>query len=186
MKKMLNEEVMILNKNWFAITIRNVKKAIQLASRGRACFIDPQDYSVYTWEEWIKLPCEGEGISTTSGKMRIPSVVLLTVYGKMPTSAPRLTKKNIFIRDGNTCQYTGKKVSMKNADIDHVIPTSRNGKNNWNNMVVCSKEVNRKKADRTPEEAGLKLIKKPKRPSNQQITFGSKIAIKEEWKKFLS
>jgi len=185
MKEMLNEKVLILNKNWLAIAIRNVKKAIMLASRERACFIDTQDYSIYTWEEWIKLPCDGEGISTTTGKIRVPSVVLLTVYGKMPNSSPRLTKKNIFIRDGYTCQYTGKKVSTKDADIDHVIPISRKGKNSWDNMVVCSKKINREKANKTLSEAGLKLIKKPKRPSNNQITFGSKVAIKEEWKKFL-
>lgn len=185
MKKALSEEVLVLNKNWLAIRIRTVKQAILLASRGRACFIDAE-YNVYSWKDWITLPCvEGEGISTTGGEVRIPLVIVLTVYGQIPQSAPRLTKKNIFIRDGNICQYTGKKVSTKDADIDHVIPSSRNGKNNWDNMVVCSKKVNRMKADRTPEEAGLKLIRKPRKPSGANLMIAPDKEIPELWSKFM-
>lgn len=185
MKKTLNRRVLILNKNWFAFKVRNVKKAILLASRERACIIDTKDYSIYTWKDWIKLPCDGDGISTTRGNIRIPSVILLTAYGKIPNSTPRLTKKNLFIRDGYICQYTGQKVSTRDADIDHVIPTSRKGKNSWDNMVVCSKKVNRMKADRTPGEAGLKLIKKPKKPSRTNLMLDPMLEIPEDWSKFL-
>jgi 5-methylcytosine-specific restriction endonuclease McrA len=186
MKKALNEPVLILNKNWMPIKVRNVKKAILLASRERACIVSCDDYSVLTWNEWIKLPCkEGEGITTVRGSVRIPKVIVLTAYGKVPTSAPRLTKKNIFIRDENICQYTGRKVSKKDADIDHVIPLSRNGKNAWDNMVVCAKDVNRMKANRTPEEAGLKLIKQPKKPTGAHLMLDPDMEIPEEWSKFI-
>ena len=186
MSEKLSRKVLVLNKNWLAIRVRNVKKAIMLVSRGRACIIDTEDYSIYNWKDWIDLPCvEGEGISTTRGEIRIPSVILLTVYGKIPQSSPRLTKKNLFIRDGYTCQYTGQKVSTKDADIDHVIPSSRNGTNSWENMVVCSKKVNRMKANKTPAEAGLKLIKKPKKPSGANLMLDPRIEIPVEWSKFI-
>jgi 5-methylcytosine-specific restriction endonuclease McrA len=182
----LSEQVLVLNKNWLAIRVRNAKKAIMLLSRDRACVVDTNDYSIYKWDDWINLPCEeGEGISTTRGEIKVPSVILLTVYGKIPKSAPRLTKKNLFIRDGYTCQYTGKKVSTKDADIDHIIPSSRNGKNSWDNMVVCSKKVNRMKADKTLVEAGLKLIKKPKKPSGTNLMLDPRIEIPEAWSKFI-
>jgi len=186
MKTVLNDPVLVLNKNWMAIKVRNVKKAIILTSRERACIVDCVDFSVYTWEEWVRLPCEEEGITTVKGSVRIPRVIVLTYYGKIPKSAPRLTKRNIFIRDEYTCQYTGKKISKREADIDHVIPLSRNGRNTWDNVVVCSKEINRKKADRTPEEAGLKLIRKPTKPTGAHLMIDPNIEIPEEWNKFIS
>lgn len=183
----LNEPVLILNKNWLAIRVKNVKKAIHLASRGRAAFIDGDDFRVYTWEEWITLVPEDDepAIQTAKIRVKIPKVVVLTVFGKIPEQAPKFTRKNIFIRDNYTCQYTGKKVTMKDGDLDHIIPSSRGGKTEWPNVVVCSKEVNRKKRDRTPEEAGLKLKKKPIRPKSTDLMIDPNMKQIEYWKNFL-
>lgn len=85
----------------------------------------------------------------------------------------------------HNCQYTGKQVSQSKADIDHVIPRSRGGKNSWENMVVCSKELNRAKGNKTPKEAGLKLIKKPGKPSDRQLLFDPKLQIPSSWEKFI-
>jgi 5-methylcytosine-specific restriction endonuclease McrA len=183
----LDKKVLVLNKNWVAIRTRTVKDAIRLVSRDRGVFVNPDNYSLYTWEEWVMLEiAPGEkGIATTSRSIKIPEIVLLTVYGKIPISVPRLTKRNIFRRDRNTCQYTGKEVSAKTADIDHIIPVSRGGKNSWENMVVCDREINRKKADKTPSEAGLRLIKRPKRPTGTQLMIDSYTNIPESWRKFI-
>ena len=187
MKTTLNKKVLVLNKNWVALRIRTVKEVVRLASRNRAVIIDSNDYSLYTWKEWIYLePKEGEeAIATSSGDVKIPEVILLTAYGKVPVSTPRLTKKNIFRRDNSTCQYTGKPVTPKTANIDHIIPVSRGGKNTWENMVVCSKDINNKKGDKTPSEAGLELIKKPKRPVGRMLLLDPKMEKPESWRKFL-
>ena len=183
----LNEKVLILNKNWSAIGVRNIKKCILMVCRERAMFVDSEDYSIYTWEEWIEIPVKEKerGISTTRGKIKIPKVVLLTFYKDFPIYIPKFTKRNVFLRDKYKCQYSGKKVSKKDADIDHVIPLSRKGKNTWDNTVVCSKKINRMKGNKTPEEAGLKLLKKPKRPSGRQLLIELMEPIDKEWRKFL-
>jgi 5-methylcytosine-specific restriction endonuclease McrA len=82
----------------------------------------------------------------------------------MPTKTPKLTGANIRKRDSNRCQYTDKVLAPGEGDLDHVLPRSRGGKDTWENLVWSSKEVNRQKADKTPEEAGLKLRAKPKAP----------------------
>lgn len=183
----LSSKVLILNKNWFAFKVRNVKDAIKLVSRERAVFVDGDNYCVYNWEEWLKLVPEDDepGIETTGNRVKVPKVVVLTVYGKIPNKAPKKTKKNIFIRDNYRCQYTGEEVSMKNADLDHIVPSSRGGSNDWDNLVVCSKTINRKKRNRTPEEAGLKLIRKPRKPTWTTLMIDPKMTVPEYWKKFL-
>jgi len=184
-KGVLDRLVLILNKNWTPIRIKDVKKAILLICRERAVFVDENNYELYNWEEWLKIIPEKEGISTTKGLVKIPEIVLLIEYGKVPVKTPKLTKRNIFIRDEFTCQYTGKKVSMKEANTDHVIPVSKKGKSTWENMVVSTKKINSFKGNRTPEEAGLKLLKKPKRPKGSQLLIDPRIKIPESWKKFI-
>jgi 5-methylcytosine-specific restriction endonuclease McrA len=167
--------------------VRSVKRSIILLSRGRAAVVDPKDYAVYTWDEWITLqPEENElAIISTRGLIKAPEVVILTHYGKVPATRPRLTKRNIFVRDGYKCQYTGKKVTLKDGDIDHIIPKSKNGKTTWDNLVVCSKEVNRKKGDKTPAQAGLKLNKVPKQPRYKDLLIDPRTEVPESWRKFL-
>ena len=103
----------------------------------------------------------------------------------MPNHDVKLTKRNIFIRDGYRCQYSGERVDPKNADIDHVIPISKGGQTVWNNLVVSSKHINRKKGNKSLEESGLKLLKKPKKPNAQSILFDPRKEIPETWKKFI-
>ncbi len=183
----LNDLVLILNKNWEAIRIRNVKDAIRLISRERACFVDHSNWSVYTWLEWINLEVEpGEKfISTVSFNIRVPEIIILTKYNKVPEYDVKLTKRNVFIRDRYNCQYTGDKVHPKNADIDHVVPKSKGGKTTWDNLVVTSKKLNRKKGNKSLKESGLKLVKKPIKPSYRSILFDPRKEIKESWKKFI-
>ena len=79
----------------------------------------------------------------------------------------------------------GQKLGGIEADIDHIVPRSQGGKNSWDNMVVCSKNINRKKGNKTPEQAGLKLIKKPKKPEAKQIVIDPKKKYPASFKKFM-
>ena len=167
----LNKYVLILNKSWIPIRIKNVKTAIKLVFNKRACFVDPVDYSVYNWQEWFSIDIKDEEYIHCSHnkKMKIPEWVILTKYNQIPNYNVKLTKRNIFIRDKYKCQYSGKTVDLKEGDIDHIIPKSRGGKTEWNNLVVCSKDINRAKSNRTPEEAQLELLKKPIKPKFQNL-----------------
>lgn len=181
----LNNPVLVLNAGWTPIRIRNVKDALKLVFAERALIIEAENYQTYKWEEWVKLPVEeGEPfIQSARMEVKCPEVIILLKYHKIPRMT-RLTKKKIYMRDHGICQYTGKKLSPNEANIDHVIPRSRGGKFSWDNCVVCSKEINTKKADRTPDEAGLKLLKKPSRPS-VPILFDKRKKYPKSWRAFV-
>ncbi len=185
----LSRPVLVLNKMWIPIRVASVKRCLKLVFADKASLVDPEDYAIYNWGEWTILPCADDeySISTTRGDVKIPEVIVLLRYDKVYSKDLRLTKKNIYIRDKYKCQYTGKQLSYDEANIDHVIPRARGGKNTWDNLVVCSKEINSIKGDRTNEEAGLKLIKKPVRPSpdGPHRLMDSKFNMPESWGKFL-
>jgi len=184
---LLNQSVLVLNKMWIAINVVPAIKAFSYLFANKATVVDPEDYEVYNWEKWLKKSAkEGDSIVHTGHYgVIIPEVIVLLRYDKAFRKDFICTKRNIYARDGYVCQYTGKKISHGNANIDHVIPLKRGGKNTWGNMVVCDKKLNSIKGDRTPEEAGLKLIKKPTKLESGNIVIHPKMTIKESWKKFI-
>ena len=98
-----------------------------------------------------------------------PLVIRIPVLIRHWESSP--TRRAVFIRDNFTCAYCGKTVKDNEATIDHIVPKSRGGKWQWENLVTCCSECNQKKGNRTPKEAGMELLFKPKRPSNFQISL---------------
>jgi 5-methylcytosine-specific restriction endonuclease McrA len=184
----LNKPIMVLNKSWMPIRIVPAYRAITLVFAGKASAIDVKDWSVYNWEKWAERDLSENPyglVSTSSCDVELPEIIVLSTYDKVFRKDVRLTKRNIYIRDGYRCQYTGKKLKETDADIDHVKPRSKGGLNSWGNMVVCTKEINRMKADRTPEQAGLKLIRKPKKPNADRLLVDPKIKVPESWSKFI-
>jgi 5-methylcytosine-specific restriction endonuclease McrA len=141
------------------------------------------------WNEWVSLNLNetDRKIKTVTGFIKIPTVIVLNYYDKIPKQTIKFTQKSLWERDNFTCQYTGKKVTRINGNIDHVIPKSQGGKTSWENCVIAHKEINALKADRTPEQAGLKLLKKPSSPRIMPVSFY--IRNKEEvkdWELFLN
>lgn len=184
----LNKSVLVLNKVWFPIRVIDVKRALKLVFSEKAFLIHPEDYSVVKWEEWVSLPTDEDDskcILTTSGKIKIPEVIALSKYDKVNNRKAKLTKRNIMIRDNFTCQYTGKKLKKSECDIDHIIPKSKGGKNSWDNMVVCSKEINRKKGDKFIDEMGLSLVRKPYAPSVKNLILNPDMPMPKSWKNFI-
>ena len=157
---------LVLNKSWSPVSICTTKKAIAKTMLGLAHILDPETYILYNFEDWMTLPVrEGEkAIRTSRTEVRVPEIIVLSEYERLPQREVKLTRRNLLIRDNYTCQYTGRRISMDTGTIDHVVPRSRGGASTWENLVMCCLEVNAKKADRTPDEAGLKLLKKPERP----------------------
>lgn len=157
---------LVLNKSWTPVSICTAKKAIAKTMLELAYIMDPDTYILHNFDDWMSLPVrEGDrSIKTSRNYIRVPEIIVLSEYERLPQREVKLTRRNLIIRDNYTCQYTGKPITMENGTIDHVKPRSRGGASTWENLVMCCLEVNAKKADRTPEEAGLKLLKKPEKP----------------------
>lgn len=183
----LNKTVIVANKLWRPIKIISTVRAFTLLIANKASVID-KDYNIYDWEKWCNVPCTNNDtiVRTAHLSIKVPDVVVLLKYDKIPKKGMKLTKRNIFLRDGFKCQYTGKEVTPKTADLDHITPRSKGGKTSWDNLVVCSKDINRLKADRTPEEAGLTLLKKPTKPKPKVIYVDPKVGLSDFQKAFLN
>lgn len=109
-----------------------------------------------------------EVVHSAHQTFRIPSVVALTKMTKLPDRAA-FTRGNVYLRDSYTCQYSGIRYPVSELTLDHVMPQSRGGKSNWLNLVTCHKDINFAKADRTPREAGLRLLHEPYAPSAWEL-----------------
>jgi len=120
-------------------------------------------------------------------RLRLPAVIRLRRYIKKRTPIIKFSRQNIYIRDGGKCQYCGMHFSQKELTYDHVVPRSRGGETEWTNVVICCTVCNIKKGGRTPEEAGMSLIRRPKVPlwlPLFPLTVGLKEAPKP-WREYL-
>ena len=191
-KNILQEKVLVLNKYYQAIQITTVQKAICHLVKGSAKVITPT-WTTHTLEEWIKITKFHENgnskiIRSPSISILVPDAIYLPYYESLPKTEVVFSRQNLLLRDRYTCQYCGKYLkNPKERTIDHVIPKSRGGKTVWTNVVLCCKKCNLKKGDRTPEEAGLKLLKKPKAPKWQPLILEEFPKHKKDvWKVFLN
>ena len=116
-----------------------------------------------------------EEVSSPSVSFKIPSVIVLKRAVKFMSGTLRASRKNVIWRDNCQCQYCANKFNEAELTVDHVMPRSRGGANTWKNLVACCKKCNQKKRDRTPEEAGMELIKKPTQPSNTVLRNAQEI-----------
>jgi 5-methylcytosine-specific restriction endonuclease McrA len=191
MSALYNNTVLVLNKNWQAIGIKTPADTFAMLMTDSATALNIQGTDNMTplkWKDWIKLPINEDDlfVQTVKQKIKIPKVIVLCRFDKVPKKRPRFSQKNIWIRDNFTCQYTGKKLKPGEGNIDHVVPRSRGGVTTWENCVLACRQINAKKANYTPDEAGLKLLKPPTPPKElpvfHYITNKHKI---KEWDIFL-
>lgn len=193
MNDILNKAiVLVLNRNWQAINIRTPQEAFCQMATGVATALEIEGENhirPVNWDEWITLPIrDGDNqVRTARGAIRVPTVIVAVNYARVPKKRPKLSAKNIRERDGNRCQYTGRVLKPDEGSLDHVLPRSRGGKDTWENLVWAAKEVNQRKADRLPHEAGLKLLTVPRAPKELPATALIRNAHGvAEWKLFLN
>ena len=173
--------VLVLNRNWQAINTRTPAEAFCQMATDTATALDIQGNDCRyagqmvptKWEDWQQLPVrDGDAsIGTARGPIRVPTVIVVANFAKVPKKRPKFNSRNIWERDGGRCQYTGRNLRPGEGNIDHVVPRSRGGATDWENCVLASRDVNSRKADRTPEEAGLKLRQQPQTPSEVPVTM---------------
>lgn len=177
----LKQKVLVLNRLWQAVNTCSIKRALTLLADGRAEVVMEMDggaYKTYGFQDWCDFSKDSEEnmLSTIHFKIRLPKVILLLAYDQRPKREIKLTRQNIFFRDKDTCQYCGVHFNRVDLNLDHVKPRDAGGLSTWENLVCSCIPCNSHKANRTPEQAGMKLIRKPKKPNWApflHITFGS-------------
>jgi 5-methylcytosine-specific restriction endonuclease McrA len=194
---MLNKSiVLVLNRNWQAINIRTPQEAFCQMATNVATGLDitlgdggAEALRPVTWDEWVTLPIrpQDHAVQTVRGPIRVPTVVVAVNFAKVPKKRPKLCAKTIRERDGNRCQYTGRLLRPDEGSLDHVRPRSRGGADTWENLVWSSKEVNTRKGNRLPHEAGLKLLSVPRAPRELPVSALIRNAHGlAEWRLFLN
>ena len=148
------------------------------------------------WQDAVKLIYEGvamvlredekKEIRSQHLTIKVPRVIMIKGYvAKRQREAVALTKRNVAIRDDRRCQYCNETVSYDDQTLDHVLPRSRGGKSTWENLVLACKPCNSKKADQTPEEAEMPLLRKPFRPK-AGIQYKNLDKLRPEWRDWAS
>jgi 5-methylcytosine-specific restriction endonuclease McrA len=192
MSMYLNQPVLVLNRLWQAVNVCSAKRALILLFQGHAHVVVGdndgafQTFNFNQWQDFSIQQPHSESIHAVSFKIRVPRVILLVVFDRFPKKEVKFTRHNIFERDQNTCQYCGSVFDRKDWNLDHVTPRDRGGPTTWENIVCSCILCNTRKANRTPQEAGLHLIRKPKRPKWRpfvHLTFSSQ--QHESWRHFV-
>ena len=145
----LNNNVLVLNKYYMAIQVTSARRAFSLLIKDFAevVSLEGEEYSTYDFTSWIEIskmkdsfPEEvsaWDWIKTVNFDIRVPKIIRLLFYDKLPRQSVKFNRKNIFARDENRCQYCGRKFSTSQLSLDHIVPRSRGGTSNWNNVVCC-------------------------------------------------
>lgn len=191
MMKLHQHTVLVLNRNWQAISTTTPADALShlVSGTARGLAIDEaHGMSPLTWKDWAALPVteDDTAVNTPSQRIRVPTIIILSIYNRVPLKRLKFGFKGLWERDGGRCQYTGRSLKVSEANIDHIHPQSRGGDTSWENCVLSDRSVNQQKAARTPAEAGLTLITHPQRPPPVPTTFLIKNTHEiQDWDHFL-
>ena len=160
--------MLVLNQSYEPLTVCSVQKAFIL---------------VYLQKAEVVATLNGKQLRSVNARYPFPSIVRLNRYRRIPFKEIILSRKNILRRDGHRCQYCG--TTRPPITVDHVIPRSQGGPDVWENLVAACIRCNNAKGDRTPEQAGMKLLSKPRRPSHISFIIHSMNNIETTWRPYL-
>ena len=190
-EQLLQRPTLVLNRRWTPIRTAPVQEAIGLVAKGTAVIIEPESFDthdLFSWNDLSRARVKfGEALIRSPRLALVPpEVILLKTYEGEGGRAVVFSRKNLFKRDRYTCQYCGLQPGPEELTVDHVVPRCRGGVSSWENCVLACVECNKRKADRTPVQAGLKLRKTPRKPSWKALVQVPARDRRESWGKFLS
>lgn len=182
----LEQPTLVLNRNWQPIHVTTVLRSLVMLWNDVARAVDPEHFGLFGWEDWARLEVEPGApcIRSAHARVRVPEVVALARYDRLPGNAVTFSRRNVARRDHLTCQYCGDQPGWDAITIDHVIPRSQGGGSSWTNCVAACVPCNAFKADRTPEQAGMPLRRRPERPDWKPLYAAREPRI-ESWARFL-
>ena len=171
----LNASVLVLNKYYSPINITSAKRAFSMLfnSIAEAIAVEEESYIGHNFHSWVEISLykkqfrEGidfDWVYTPGLVLMVPRIVRLLEYDRVRIQTVKLTRRNIYCRDSNTCQYCGRKCRTKELNIDHVIPKSKGGNETWENLVCACIDCNIRKGNKLLRETGMRLIRRPVRP----------------------
>jgi 5-methylcytosine-specific restriction endonuclease McrA len=192
----LSASVLVLNRMYMAVRVVSARRAMTLLFQDLAEVISVEDeqFQSYNFNDWVEVsaamrefqPEQYDWLRTVRFQVAVPKIVRLLFYDRLPRTAVKLNRRNIFARDQNRCQYCGKRYPTSELSIDHVVPRSQGGGASWENMVCACVRCNVRKGGRTPDQAGMGLIRLVKRPRRSPIlTIKMSDARYASWKQFL-
>src|SRR5205809_5815455 len=193
----LDASVLVLNKLFMAIHIISVRRAFCLLCKDLAEVVSLEEgqFATYDFQSWAELSEfrarhfrqeEDDWVRTPTAEIQAPRVIRLLSYDKMPKQTVKFNRRNIFARDGNQCQFCGKKFPTSELSLDHVLPRSQGGRTTWENIVCACVDCNVRKGGRTPRQAHMTLIRKPEKPRRSPL-LNLKLTQKkyQSWQSFL-
>jgi 5-methylcytosine-specific restriction endonuclease McrA len=167
----LHRPVLVLNSSYEPINVCAARRALVLVLKGVAAAEEHGNAHVHSARQAIK----------------VPSVIRLLEYRRIPHQTRALSRKNILMRDRYTCQYCLRTLNSGELTLDHVMPRSRAGETAWENLVACCHPCNNRKGNRTPEEAGMRLARAPRPFSLHTSRHLMRLLGKsdDQWRKYL-
>jgi 5-methylcytosine-specific restriction endonuclease McrA len=184
----LNSAVLVLNRSYLPVHVTSVRRAFSLLYQGIARAVS-EDYRTFDFEEWSQLSGvkDSDTIGTLTGRIRIPRVIVLVAFDRLPRRHVRFSRINIMTRDRFQCQYCGDRPARAELNLDHVVPRALGGRTTWENVVTSCVDCNRRKGGRTPVQAHMVLIRRPARPRWTPLAHLMLTGARhEEWRPFLN
>lgn len=185
-------DVLVLNRNFYAIQITSWQRAITLVYIDHARVVD-ESYRTYSFEDWRELTKVREDhpagfIRTPEFKIAIPEVIALRLYDRLPHMDVKFTRRNIYEHYNYRCCYCGKKFPTHELNLEHVVPRSRGGKSTWDNVVTSCVSCNLQKGNKLIGETGMNLRIKPSRPKWHRgisLVLKPHVRVRASWQKFI-
>jgi 5-methylcytosine-specific restriction endonuclease McrA len=192
----LDSKVLVLNKLYMAMRVVSARRAFILLAKELAEVVHVEDgrYLNYDFESWRDIAAlqkefereRHDWVRTVRFEIAVPRIIRLLGYDRLPQQDVRLNRRNLFARDRNQCQFCGKHFPTGDLSIDHIIPRAQGGGDTWENLVCACIWCNAKKGGRTPDQAGMKLVRIPRRPRrNPLISLRLGSPRYQSWKAFL-
>jgi len=170
----LDSQVLVVNRGYSAIRVISARRAFLLLFRDHAEVIqvDAGQYLTFDFSSWLTEASlrwelerdQHDWVWTVRFPIAVPQIIRLLRYDRVPRPAVKLNRRNVFARDGHRCQYCGRHFPTSELSVDHVVPRSSGGGDHWTNLVCACIRCNARKGDRTPDQAGMELLREPAPP----------------------
>jgi len=192
----LESNVLVLNKHYAAVRVVSAKRAFVMLFKRIAEIIAVEDsqYVSYDFDSWREVSQfrakyqreHHDWVRCVKFELAVPRIIRLLFYDRLPRQPVKFNRRNIYARDGNRCQYCGRKFPTNELSLDHVVPRSRGGDTAWSNIVCCCVDCNVRKGGRVPNEAHMRLIAEPTKPKRSPvITLRLSSEKFASWRQFL-